>query len=104
MRELTIDEMTLVTGAANENGGSNTKESLTSTTLKTAIIEYGVEKGMEMAEAQVDLYVKAYEKDGWSGVAAATPAAQLLAFTTGMVAQLRLQFDGNDYCEDGGDY
>lgn len=104
MRTLTLEEMTVVTGAA---GDSN--RPVSSGDFRSALIGWGVSEGMSMVSAQIDAYVAAYEKNGLSGVAAASPAGKAIVSATSFLSSMKdadtnKPKDGGDYCEDGGNY
>lgn len=103
MRELTLDEMLLVTGAADANRPS------TSGDFRSALIGWAVSTGMDSLIDQVDTYVKAYEQNGLAGVAAVSPAGKALTLATGFMNSLtnpdpKEPEDGSGYCADGGNY
>ncbi|MBI0422156.1 hypothetical protein I7H67_05000 [Acinetobacter sp. ACIN00229] len=99
MRTLTLEEMNVVAGAA-----SDTNKPVTSSDFRSALIGWSLSKGMDMAVDQVNAYVAAYEKNGLSGVAAASPAGKAITTATSFLASLNEPEDGNEYCADGGNY
>lgn len=56
MREITIQEMTLVYGATDDGKGGSTSRD-----FKTALITLAVEKSYEIIESQIDYYTTMYE-------------------------------------------
>ncbi|MFW1958151.1 hypothetical protein [Acinetobacter guillouiae] len=100
MREITLNEMVLVSGAADDSGSSTSRD------FKTALIALGVQEGYKAAQSQIDYYTSVYEQAGWSGVAlAATPGSNVSMFSAAMFGQLRSMMDGNGYSEKtGGNY
>lgn len=106
MRELTLDEMTVVTGAA---GSSNSPVS--SGEFRGSFLGAAVSVGMNSALDQIDLYVEAYERGGLTAVAAVSPAAKAIIAATAFLVSINppstedtTTEDGNDYCDDGCDY
>ncbi|MCU4314487.1 hypothetical protein KTH46_05560 [Acinetobacter bereziniae] len=53
MREITIQEMTLVSGAADDGKGGSTSRD-----FRTALITLAVEKIYKIIESQIDYYVR----------------------------------------------
>ncbi|WP_019457382.1 hypothetical protein [Acinetobacter sp. GG2] len=99
MRTLTLEEMSVVAGAAGD-----TNKPVPSNDFRSALIGWAVSEGMNMAVDQVNAYVAAYEKNGLSGVAAASPAGKVITSATSFLSSLNEPEDGNNYCADGGNY
>lgn len=101
MRELTINELSLVTGAADDQ---TTKD------VRSAIIGAAVSYGVELTASQIDSYVQAYKDNGMTGVLLNMPGVQVFLTTSMLFAGATggnnetTPPDGNDYCEDGGNY
>ncbi|MCU4435765.1 hypothetical protein KTH93_09805 [Acinetobacter bereziniae] len=56
MREIMIQEMTLVSGATDDGKSGSTRRD-----FKTALITLAVEKSYEIIESQIDYYTTIYE-------------------------------------------
>ena len=56
MREIMIQEMTLVSGATDDGKGGSTSRD-----FKTALITLAVEKSYSIIESQIDYYTTMYE-------------------------------------------
>lgn len=96
MREITLAEMEIVTGAADNN------KPVSSADFKSGLIGWAIAEGMNMTKQQINDYVDAYDRNGMSGVAAASPGGRMLTTTMSFIS--RFTSDGNDYCNDGSNY